>query len=241
MPQSLILVLCVVFFSSFARSAVGFGNALVAMPLLTLLLGIRMATPLVGLLAVALSAVILLGSWREVDLSSAWRLVLASFAGMPLGLWLIHHVPAQVVAGGLGLLLIGFGIYSLLRPVLPMLQQTRWVYLAGGLAGALGAAYNTNGPPVVIYGALRHWTPTKFRATLQGFFLPSTLAISGGHALSGLWNQDVFVLFGASLPVMLAAIWVGGWVNHRIEPERFLRLLYVIVIGLGVLLLFPQN
>jgi uncharacterized protein len=94
---------------------------------------------------------------------------------------------------------------------------------------------------VVIYGALRHWSPTRFRATLQGFFLPSTLAISGGHALSGLWHQEVFVLFGASLPVMLLAIYAGGWVNRRIEPQRFLRLLYAIIIGLGVLLLVPQT
>ena len=239
MPHSLILILGVVFLSSFPRSAVGFGNALIAMPLLTLLLGIQMATPLVGLLAVTLSAVILLGSWREVDLSSAWRLVLASFVGMPPGIWMIRHVSAQVVTGGLGMLLIGFGLYSLLRPVLPVLNRSYWVYLCGALAGTLGAAYNTNGPPVVIYGALRRWSPPKFRATLQGFFLPSTLAISIGHGLSGLWNSQVFILFGASLLPMLLAIYVGGWVNQHIEPERFLRLLYVIVIGLGLLLLFP--
>jgi hypothetical protein len=31
-----------------------------------------------------------------------------------------------------------------------------------------------NGPPLVIYGALRRWTPERFRATLQGYFLPAS-------------------------------------------------------------------
>lgn len=236
MSQTVLGVLVVVFLATFARSAVGFGNALVGMPLLTLLLGIRTATPLMGLLAVAMSLVILWDSWREMDLDAAWRLVLASFVGMPLGIWALKHLPAAIVTGGLGVLLAGFGLYALTRPVLPPLKKPHWVYVCGGVAGALGAAYNTNGPPVVVYGALRRWPATRFRATLQGFFLPSSFAISLSHGLGGLWDRQVLVLFGLSLLPMLLAVVAGGWVNRQIAPERFTRLLYGILIGLGCLL-----
>lgn len=143
------------------------------MPLVTILLGIQTATPLVGLMAAAMSGMILLQSWRDVALRDDWRLVLASFAGMLVGIWLIRVAPEEFVSGGLGLLLIAFGLYTLLRPVLSELPNAHWVYFFGALAGALGAAYNTNGPPVVVYGALRRWSPVRFWATLQGFFLPS--------------------------------------------------------------------
>ena len=43
-----------------------------------------------------------------------------------------------------------------------------------------------NGPPLVIYGALRRWSPQYFRATLQGYFLPATLAGLIGYAATGL-------------------------------------------------------
>ena len=39
-----------------------------------------------------------------------------------------------------------------------------------------------NGPPLVIYGALRRWSPQHFRATLQGYFLPASLAGLGGYS-----------------------------------------------------------
>lgn len=237
MAQTLPFLLLIAFLSTCARSAVGFGDALIAMPLLTILLGIQTATPLVGLMAAAMSGMILLQSWREVELGDAWRLVLASFVGMPAGIWLIRVAPEEWVSGGLGLLLIAFGLYALVRPVLPPLPNARWVYLFGGLAGALGAAYNTNGPPVVVYGALRRWSPVRFRATLQGFFLPSGFAISLSHAMGGLWNPQVFALFAFCLLPMIAAVAAGHWLNRRIPGERFSRLLYVIVSGLGLLLL----
>jgi len=41
----------------------------------------------------------------------------------------------------------------------------------------IGGAYGMNGPPLVAYGSLRRWTPPeRFRATLQGYFLPARAA-----------------------------------------------------------------
>jgi len=155
---------------------------------------------------------------------------------MPVGIWLIRVAPADVVTGGLGLLLIVFGLYALVRPVLPDIPNTGWVYFFGALAGALGAAYNTNGPPVVVYGVLRRWPPARFRATLQGFFLPSGFAISLSHGVGGLWNPQVFLLFALSILPIVAAVLAGHWLNRRIPAQRFSRLLYAIVAGLGLLL-----
>jgi hypothetical protein len=55
----------------------------------------------------------------------------------------------------------------------------------GFVAGALGAAYNTNRPFIVIYASLRHWPPEEFRATLQGFFFAAGRPILTGHCAMG--------------------------------------------------------
>lgn len=236
MDTTLLIVLIISFFSTFARASVGFGNALIAMPLFTLLLGIQIATPLVGLMAVTMSGLILLQSWREVEMAAVWRLTVASFVGTPIGVWLLQFVPGHLVVAGLGLLLIAFGLYSLFLPTLPALTSNRWSYLFGVVAGALGAAYNTAGPPAVVYGVLRRWPPERFRATLQGFFLPSSFAFVVGHLAAGLWNREVFGLFAFSLLPMTAAVIAGHWFNRRIPAASFRRLLYLLVITLGVLL-----
>jgi len=231
------LILLIVFVGQILHATVGFGDALLAMPLLTLIVGVRTATPLVALLATTVTTLILWQSWREIDMGSAWRLVAASLPGIPVGVWLVRYAPEAWVIGGLGVLVLGFALYSLTQPVLPQVQSRIWVIPAGFLAGILGAAYNTNGPPVILYGTLRRWTAPQFRATLQGFFFPSGLLILASHGLGGLWNREVFTLYAYSLPVALIAFFVGSRLNQRIPAQRFTRLIYVILVVLGLILI----
>ncbi|HSF31714.1 MAG TPA: hypothetical protein VLK82_14725 [Candidatus Tectomicrobia bacterium] len=61
-----IATLGVLFISTLARSTLGFGDALVAMPFLIIVLGPRTATPLVALVATLISAVILIRNWQII-------------------------------------------------------------------------------------------------------------------------------------------------------------------------------
>jgi uncharacterized membrane protein YfcA len=110
-------------------------------------------------------------TWRMVEYKSLWPLVTASILGIPLGIWLFQHAPEALVLRLLGGVLIGYSAYCLLTPNLPYLQSGLLAWLFGFIAGILGGAYNTSGPPIVIYAGLRRWSPTVFRATLQPYFL----------------------------------------------------------------------
>jgi uncharacterized membrane protein YfcA len=142
----------------------------VAIPLLTLVVGIQVATPVVGLTAGALTLLILAQNWRQVEMGVTWRLTLAAAFGIPLGVWGLKHLPDEWTTAALGFLLIGIGTYNLTQPSLLTLEGSRWTYLFGFLAGILGGAYNMAGPPMIVYGAMSRWPPAQFRATLQGFF-----------------------------------------------------------------------
>src|ERR1700751_1733777 len=97
-----------------------------------------------------------------------------------------------------------------------------WLIGSGFCSGILGGAYGMDGPPLVVYGSLRRWSPEHFRATLQGYFLPASIVGLVGYWATGLWDHDVTFNFLASLPVALVAIFLGRWVNQRIKAEMFL-------------------
>ena len=63
-----------------------------------------------------------------------------------------------------------------------------------------------NGPPLVIYGAMRRWSAQHFRATLQGYFLPASMIGMGGYWLAGLWVHAVNYYYLISLPVLLLGV-----------------------------------
>jgi len=235
--SSLLPILAIVFLATAVHASVGFGTALVAMPLLTLVIGLPTATPLVALLMLTNISVLLSTTHQHVELRAAWQLVLSAALGIPLGLYLVQLAPERGLKALLGAIVIAFSAYNLARPKLPELRSEAWVLPFGLAAGVLGGAYNTNGPPVVIYGALRQWPPERFRATLQGFFLPAAVLICAGHALAGLWSKRVFTLYALALPALAFGLLAGKWLGNRIPAERFGRLLYWLLIPLGTLLL----
>jgi len=67
-----------------------------------------------------------------------------------------------------------------------------------------------NGPPLVVYGTLRRWPPDQFRATLQSYFLPASLAGLGGYWLAGLWVPAVTRFYRFVLYVHLGLVVVGA-------------------------------
>lgn len=232
-----ILVLSILFISTFTRSTLGFGDALIAMPLLALVVGIQVATPLTALGASTIALTILVsGGWRNVDLKAAWRLIVSSLVGIPIGLYFLKTAPEPVIKGALGALLIAFGLYNLIAPKLPTFRNEKLAYAFGLLAGILGGAYNTNGPPVVVYGTLRGWSPESFRSTLQAYFLPTGGMILISHGLAGLWTPTVLQLYAYALPIIMLAIFLGGRANKMVSGGRFDRIIYASLVVMGVLL-----
>ena len=192
------------------RSTVGFGDALVGMPLLCMFIDVKQASPLIALVSTCIGGMILLGSWRDIHFQSARRLILSAFCGIPFGVMFLKGTNEAVVNGILGVIVVSFAGYSLWKPQMTELKNDRWAWLFGVFAGFLGGAYNTHGPPLVIYGSLRRWTAVEFRATLQGYFLPTGIMVIASHAYDGLLVENVTHTFWLALPVAIVAMLIGG-------------------------------
>jgi uncharacterized membrane protein YfcA len=229
-------VLAVIFIATLVRSAFGFGEALVAVPLLALLMPVEVAVPLAVLVSITVAGIVVAQDWRHVQLRSAAWLILSTLFGIPLGLLLLTAVADFIVKAILAVIILGFSTYCLLSRELVQLRDDRLAWVFGLAAGALGGAYGMNGPPLVIYGALRRWPPEHFRATLQGYFLPASLVGMAGYWLAGLWVADVTRYYLLSLPVALAAILLGRLANRRMNHRSFLVYIHCGLVVVGVAL-----
>ena len=232
-----LLTCTILFLSTLTRSTLGFGDAVVAMPLLTLALGIRTAAPLVALVATTSTIIILWSDWQVVDVKGIWRVVLAVVLGIPCGLLLLRDVSAQFMQALLGVFIVVFSLYNLGQPRLA-LRHDRWGlgYGFGFLAGLFGGAYNTVGPLLVVYGHLRRWPPERFRATLQGCFFPTYLLIVIGHAMAGLLTMQVLTLYSVSLPVVFLGVFLGQRLNAALPHERFTCYVNMALVVIGGIL-----
>lgn len=227
----------VFFLATVIRSAFGFGEALIAVPLLALVLPVEVAAPVAVLISITVAAVVVAQDWRHVHLGSAGWLVFSTLFGIPVGLLILKTVPEPIVKGMLAVVIVAFSLYSLASRHRFELKNDRLAWLFGFGAGVLGGAYGMNGPPLVVYGAMRGWSPANFRATLQGYFLPASLLGMAGYWTAGLWTSAVNRYYLLSLPAALVAIFLGRAINRRLEAHRFLLYVHLGLIAIGAMLL----
>jgi uncharacterized membrane protein YfcA len=140
-------------------------------------------------------------------------------------------VPEGVIKATLGVIIVAFSLYCLFSRRQLALKPERLAWAFGFCAGVLRGACGMHGPPLVVYGALRHWPPQQFRATVQGYFLPASLLVIGGYWLAGLWVAAVAHYYLWSLPITLMAIFLGRVIHHRLDGRRFVRFVHAGLIG----------
>jgi uncharacterized membrane protein YfcA len=232
-----VLVALLVFAAVFVQTLSGFGFALIVMPIITLLLGLGRAAPLVALLGLTVYSINLIRYRQAVNLKELIRLGVACALGVPIGIWALIHVDESIIKPAMGLVLILYAAYTLLGPEATRLASPRWVYPAGFAAGCLGGAYNTPGPPVIVYGSLRQWPKDEFRAVLQALFFVNGLLVVASHALARHMTADVLTFYLYSLPALLLGVLAGSWFDLRLNRERFRLLVTVLILILGLSLM----
>ncbi|SFW74038.1 hypothetical protein SAMN02927921_03843 [Sinomicrobium oceani] len=235
-------ILTIIFIATLVRSTFGFGESLIAVPLLILLIPIEIAVPLSVLISILIAAFVVVQDRKQIHFHSAkWLLIFAAL-GIPPGIVILLYGDENLIKCGLGLLIILYALYALSAKNSFRLHTDHklWLFVCGFLSGVFGGAYGVNGPPLVVYGNMRHWTAKHFRATLQAYFLPASFLGMMGYWYKGLWSTTVTTYFLIAIPVIIPAILLGRYFNHKLKDGTFLKYVYIGLIGVGMLLLLQS-
>jgi uncharacterized membrane protein YfcA len=230
--MTLFFVAAVVFSAAFLQSLSGFGFALLVMPVITLILGLRIAAPLIALAGLSLYGTNLVRYRKAIDSRELLRLGAACALGVPVGIWALVYVDEAIIRRLLGLILVVYAVYSLARPMAPRLCSRWWAYPAGFAAGCLGGAYNTPGPPVIVYGSLRQWPKEKFRAELQALFFVNAVLVVASHTLAHHVTAEVLSHALYTLPALLLGVLASSRIDRKLDRRHFRALVTVLVLGL---------
>ncbi len=145
-PTLFLLVAGISLLGVITQSMIGFGVALICMPLLILVLDPITAATFVAIFTLPVQLIIM---WRYRDalrVRPFWRVIVGAAIGCPIGVLLITRLDRQIILTALGIFLIAFALYSLLNLHLPEIRRPAWGFGFGIASGILGGAYNTGGP-----------------------------------------------------------------------------------------------
>ncbi|WP_262713122.1 sulfite exporter TauE/SafE family protein [Anseongella ginsenosidimutans] len=141
-------ILLTSFIATLVRSTFGFGESLVAVPLLIQFIPVETAVPLSVLLSIFIALVVVAQDHRKIHFNSAKWLILFAIPGIPLGLALLVYGNDFLVKLGLGMLILFYSVYSLFEKKSLELKKDNmfWLFACGFFSGVFGGAYGLNGP-----------------------------------------------------------------------------------------------
>lgn len=220
-----------VFTASFVQMNVGFGFALLSVPLMTV--GLRtqdavVVSTFLGLLTSGLQA------WhgrRVAEWVLVRRLTLASLLGIPFGLVIFKQVDPSVLK-----LLLGIGVliatFLLVRQVDLLHRGPGLEWSAGFLSGALASSLSTNGPPLVIALQGRKLSIDVFRSTISVVFVVSGVVSLLAFIVTDEVRSQAVAGMILAVPALGLGIGLGLKVRRYINDQRA-RLAVLVLLALA--------
>ena len=217
---SFIALFMIVFATAGIQAVVGFGFALLSVPIMMQVVDLHRAVILASLIGTANNFYQYRDLKHDQDKTQVKRFLWASFIGAPLGLVAFIYADQNVlkIFLGLGVLL---GVILLVRGRDLTNAHISLDWSMGVISGFLLTSTSTNGPPLVFALQARKSEPQVFRATLNMIFLVSGVyglvlfSAFGEIATSDLW------LAAAVLPSMVIGVSIGRFIRNRVDSDRF--------------------
>ncbi|MBM4441297.1 MAG: sulfite exporter TauE/SafE family protein [Candidatus Rokubacteria bacterium] len=215
----------------------GFGVGLAAMAFLPYLMPPATAVVLLTVYAMIFAVVIVVPLRRDVTLRPLAGLIAGSIAGTPLGVWVLAVAPAALVNRLIGAMLVVVVALEFSGRLARGFTAPGWSVGAGVLSGVTGGAVGLPGPPVIVYMTTQPWSPRTFKANLQAYFIVNQGVILLGYWMAGLITAEVVRLTGAYLLPAAAGIVLGMSLFTRVDPVRFRRVVFMLLLVSGLVLL----
>jgi uncharacterized membrane protein YfcA len=179
---------------------------------------------------------------HEWNWQSIWPLTLGTAIGIPVGVMLLTHINPASVRTGVGVLLVIYALYGLLRPPLGPFKIGAPADIGIGIAnGLVGGLTGLGGIVSTISCQLRGWSKDKQRAVFQPVLFAAFVIISISQFVAGSYTAETVKLYGIGLPFMVAGIWIGFKLYGTINDETFRKAVLLLVLIAGASLVVSAS
>jgi uncharacterized protein len=221
----------IVLFAYTVVGLTGFGASIVAMPMLVHLLPLRMALPMMLIYDLIGGVLIGLRNFRFVDRRELLRLLPYMLVGVLLGVTVLVKAPERLLLFLLGVFVLAFAAWSLLFRIRPTPIAPIWSLPLGTVGGVFSALFGTGGPIYTIYLARRVQDKGRLRATVSVLLLLSALVRLVSFIAAGFYAQPGLpAMIALYLPCVLAGMFIGTRLHHRLPTHRVTQVVWSILI-----------
>lgn len=235
----------VVFITHTLEAVTGFGCAVLAMPFVTALLGVRMGVMVITVLAWILAAYFAITKFRDIDWKQYGIITAFMLLGLPLGMYLFRSVDSSHLKTILALFILFVSAYQLYhlgrkRPSKEPLEkglQAIPYYLLLVVGGIIHGIFSSGGPLVVLYASRQLKNKGSFRATLCLLWTTLNTIIIATYFLEGSFTVPVAKTTAWLIPFVLAGIVAGEKIHDKVDERSFSLIVFAMLFVTAIFML----
>ena len=236
--MEIVLFIFIVLLAAILQTSTGFGFSILATPLLLFLYEPAEAVQINMVLALVISAALIMTIREDVDYGTLKRFIAGSSVGLFIGIAFFIWFDINSLKLFIGLVILLLTILLIFK--VRMMKTGRKDMIVGGISGSLTTSIGMPGPPLLLYFSGTDGSKTSVRSTTLAFTLyiyfislvvqMIFVGTSGTVWISSLWG----------LPVVLIGLYLGqvlfSWISQRV----FRIITYVILFATGITLLLDS-
>ncbi|HEX3439579.1 MAG TPA: sulfite exporter TauE/SafE family protein [Pseudolabrys sp.] len=239
---TLTLFLAAAFFGGLTSGLSGFAMGLVVSGV-----WLHIIAPEQNALLIVLCGLVTQGSgiWR-VRHAINWRAVspfiIGGALGVPAGTALLAMVNQSTLRLAIGVLLLIYSLYSLIRPAVKPVQGSVPADFGVGVAnGLIGGLTGLGGIAVTIWCQLRGEKKDAQRAVFQPVMFATFVMSAISFGVAGVFSVETLRLYALALPALIAGAWLGLKLYGKLDDLTFRKIILVLLFLSGLSLIVPLH
>lgn len=175
--------------------------------------------------------------WRKVS-----PFVIGGAIGVPAGALLLGSINPVHMRIGIGVMLVFYSIYSLVRPMFKPVHAGLPSDLGiGFLNGVLGGLTGLAGLVITIWCQMKGWPKDGQRAVFQPVLFVVLAMSAVSLAIGGALTAETVKLYLLGLPVLLIGTWSGLKLYGKLDDTAFRRIILLLLLVSGLALIVPLH
>lgn len=229
----------IIFVAMLIRTLTGFGSALIAIPLLSIIFGAKYAIPFILLYECLIDIMILGrdGLKLKSDVFQAWPFLVAGLIGIPLGTEVLIFSSERILKIVIGIALIIFSILLLWNVNLKFKRDRFESAAVGLLGGFLCGSIGMPGPPMALLLSSQGVEKEEFRRLIVIFLTVVDFLTFFYFLWMGLINADMLLQSLKLLPALALGFLGGSFAFGKVDEATFRRLALGVTLAAGLLLI----
>lgn len=236
------LAFLIIFFAMLIRTLTGFGSALVAIPLLSILFGAKFAIPFIFLYECLIDIMILTrDGWKvKSEVIQAWPFLVTGLIGIPLGTQVLIFSSEKLLKIVIGIALIIFSVLLLWNVNLNLKRDRFGSATVGLLGGFLCGSIGMPGPPMALLLGSQGIEKDEFRRLIVIFLTVVDFLTFFYFLWMGLINADMLMQSLQLLPALAMGFLAGDYAFGKVDEATFKRLALGITLAAGFMLILAN-